>query len=68
MNFSRRERLIIILTGVVLAILVLDSYALTPLLDSYDELQIRKDGLQQDLIDSTKLVRKQKIINKRWKH
>jgi len=59
--------MIIILTGAVLAILVLDTYALTPLLDSYDELQVKKNRLQQDLIDSTKLVRKQRIIRKRWK-
>ena len=66
MTFSKRERLIIVATGAVLLLLILDSYLLTPLLDSYDELQVRKDRLEQELIESTKLVKKQRVIKKRW--
>jgi hypothetical protein len=67
MVFTRRERMIIAVTVIVLAALVLDRYALTPLLDSYSELQVKKDGLQSRMINAGSTMDRSRIQGRRWR-
>ncbi len=67
MVFSRRERVIIVVATVVLASLVLDRFALTPLLDSYAAIQVKKEKLQSELIHAGSVLDRSRIQGRRWR-
>ncbi len=67
MIFSKRERLIMVLTLAAVSILVLDSYLLTPLLDGRSSLQARKARLQGDMEQADRLLTRRQQVDQRWR-
>jgi len=67
MILSRRERLIITATLVAVSILVLDRYALTPLLERYSALEARKERLLADVNRDESLLARQRKVVPKWR-
>ena len=66
MILSKRERLIITATLVAVSILVLDRYALTPLLARYSALEARKERLLADTRRAESLLTRRRKIVPEW--
>jgi len=66
MILSKRERLIIALTLIVVSIFVLDRYVLTPLLDSYSASKAKKNSLQGETDRATHLLARRQQIEQKW--
>lgn len=67
MVLSKRERLIILVAALVVAALVLDRYALTPLLDARQVLGAEKETLLADLERASALLARKRQMQPRWK-
>jgi len=67
MTFSRRERLILLVTTVVLGALVLDRFALTPLLNRWDEVEDRKTLLMQKMTRAESFLKRRRVVEPRWR-
>ncbi|MBM4016953.1 MAG: hypothetical protein FJ288_01280 [Planctomycetes bacterium] len=67
MILSRRERLIICLAAVAVALLVLDRYAVTPLLDYRAALENQKQGLLVEMERAAALLAHKHRIAPKWK-
>ncbi len=68
MVFSKREKLILWLTIAALAALVLDRYALTPLLDARAALAARKAGLTAKKIEADNLIARRDRLAGTWEN
>ena len=67
MAFTKRERLIILITLGALCVLVLDRYVLSPLLDSRDDLTQRKEQLLSDHGRAQELLSRRSRMDQTWK-
>lgn len=66
MTFSERERLILIAAVVVLGALVLDWFALTPLLDRSAEIAAAKDLLLGKMQKAEAVLQRRRTLGTRW--
>jgi len=66
MILSKRERLIIAATLIVVAALVLDRYAVTPLLDARDAAEAQKQGLLDEMDRGRAMLESEREIGPRW--
>jgi len=66
MVLSKRERIIAVVAAVAFAALVLDHYALTPLLESGALMEARRAAATAKLQQSITLFRRQKAMSRRW--
>ncbi|HUU11377.1 MAG TPA: hypothetical protein VM431_12695 [Phycisphaerae bacterium] len=66
MTFSQRERLILIAAVVVLGALVLDWFALTPLLDRRAEVTAAKDLLLGKMQKAETVLQRRRTLGARW--
>jgi len=66
MILSARERLIIALTLVAVALFVLDRYFLTAMLESHSQAVVNKKRLQDDMDHSSGLLARREQIEQRW--
>jgi hypothetical protein len=67
MNISKRERLIIIATGVVVALLVLDRFVLTPVLTARDDAQLQQESLLLSIQRGQQMLNQQRELGPKWK-
>ena len=67
MILTKRERLIISLTVIVVSILVLDRYLFTPLLDRYWAVEARKQRLLGEMKRAEILLSRQRQVGPRWR-
>jgi hypothetical protein len=67
MILSKRERWIVIATVSVIAVLVLDRYALTPLLDAREAAGNQRTTLLGDLERSQAMLQHQRQLDPQWK-
>lgn len=67
MVLSRRERYILILTGLVLGLLIGDRYVLTPLLDHCAELAAERDKLQAQVNRAEGVLARAEQVAPAWK-
>jgi hypothetical protein len=67
MVLSKRERLIILATAIVVAMLVLDRYAVTPLLEAREVLEAQKQVLVADLARAGALLARKHQTQPKWK-
>lgn len=66
MVFSKRERIVFILTAVAIAVLVLDQYALTPLLTARQSAKIHKAKLTGELEATDGLLHQRRVLGRKW--
>jgi Tfp pilus assembly protein PilO len=66
MILSRRERLIIAATLIVVAMLVLDRYAVTPLLNARDAADAQKQGLLDEMDRGRATLASEREIDPKW--
>lgn len=66
MDLSKRERFILIATVIVLAVLVLDRYALTPLQDQWEQVSADTQKVAQDLQNASNLFQRKTRLQRRW--
>ena len=67
MTFSTRERVILVALMIVLGALVLNRWALTPLLDRRDEVEGRKAILLSKMDSAESLLQRRRVIEPRWR-
>jgi len=67
MTFSKRERIIVAILGVVLGALVLDWWVVTPVLNRSDEVQARKAVLLSEMTQAENLLQRRRLIGPRWR-
>jgi len=67
MVFSKRERIIFILTAAAIVLLVLDQYALTPLLAARESAKILKVKLTGELEATAGLFRQRRVLDRKWR-
>jgi len=67
MILSKRERLIILVTAIVLATLALDRYVLTPFLDYRDALETQKQRSLGEMERATALMAHKHQIDPKWR-
>lgn len=67
MTFSKRERIILLLTVVVVGALVLDFFALTPLLERIDEAETRLDLMTTRMRQAEALLTRRRALAPRWR-
>lgn len=67
MVFSKRERIVFILTAAAIAALVLDRYALTPLLAARESATILKTRLTSELQATDAMLHQRKILGRKWR-
>jgi len=67
MVFSKRERIVFILTAVAIAVLVLDRYALTPLLAARESAAILKTKLTSELQATNAMLHQRKVLGRKWR-
>jgi hypothetical protein len=63
---AKRERYIAIIAGVVLGILVLDWYVLTPLVEQRNLLATRRQNLEREVENALKLFETSKQMTRKW--
>ena len=66
MILSRRERLIIAATLIAVAALVLDRYAVTPLLDARDAAEVQKQSLLDEMDRGQAMLASEREIGSKW--
>ena len=67
MVFSKRERIVFILTAAAITVLVLDRYALTPLLAARESATILKTKLTSELQATDAMLHQRKILGRKWR-
>jgi Tfp pilus assembly protein PilO len=67
MILSKRERLIILVTAIVLALLALDRYAITPLLDYRAAIETQKQRAATEMQRATALMAHKRRIDPKWR-
>ena len=66
MDLSKREKGLTFGVLGVCAILLLDQYALTPILEQQDALQVERDKITADLTKATKVMAERKQLAPKW--
>lgn len=66
MVLSRRERLIAVVTILVMMIFILDRYAVTPFMEAKENISIEKQGLMNDMRNAEKIFRHRNRIKDEW--
>ncbi len=66
MVFSKRERVVFVLTGAALAILLLDYYVLVPLWDARNYAKQRRTQLDKEMFNTTLLLQKSRQMSAKW--
>ena len=66
MVFSRRERIFLGATVLALLLLGLDRYALTPLLDGYNQAATWRESLEGEMAQAQSLLERRKLLSPRW--
>jgi len=67
MTFSKREQIIFVALAAVLAVLVLDWWIVTPLLDRSAEVEARKAVLLSEMANAENLLQRRRVIGPRWR-
>jgi len=67
MTFSKREQIILLLTLVALGALVLDFFALTPLLQRIDEVKTQRTLLLTRMTKAESLLQRRRVLAPRWR-
>jgi len=67
MTFSRRERAILLATVAVLGALMLDRFALTPLLDWSDRVEARQSVLVRKMAGARTVLQRRRVMEPRWR-
>ena len=67
MVLSKREKYIVICTVAILAVFVLDRYALIPLLDMREDTRIRKQQVSAQWNKAFGLLDRRELLEKRWR-
>jgi len=67
MVFSRRERIFLAATMLVLLLLGLDRYALNPLLAGYRRAVARRESLQGEMARAQSLLERSELLAPRWR-
>ncbi len=67
MVLSKRERVIAIVAVAAVAVLVLDHYAITPLMDSSERLDNERTAAAQKLSEANVLLNRQAGLQRKWK-
>ena len=67
MTFSKREQVIFVALAAVLAVLVLDWWIVTPLLDRSAEVEARKAVLLSEMANAENLLQRRRVIRPRWR-
>jgi hypothetical protein len=66
MVLSKRERYIAITTVVVLLILILDSYIITPFIDQMGKTATEKQNLQTEMDRASTLFKRRALMDQQW--
>lgn len=66
MTISKRERMIGIALGAVLALFAIDRYALSPFLEQRDQLAMQNQTVTKKLQDAVRLLGNRKRVDKAW--
>lgn len=66
MVLSKRERYITIITIVIIAILILDHYVVTPFMDAGKRTGLEKQGLMSDMARAENLFKRRNLMDQRW--
>lgn len=66
MALTNRERLIMILAGLAVAILIADRYVLGPIFEKRSQAAQLKQNLQADVEKAQSTLQRRKVIGKRW--
>jgi Tfp pilus assembly protein PilO len=64
---SKREKIIALMTALVLGLLVGDRYILTPLMNQLNQWETEKQDLTVDLNKAQNLLRQRKVMDRKWK-
>ena len=64
---SKREKVIALLTVVVLAALVGDRFVFTPLMDKLNQLETRRLDLHAELNDVQNLFQRRRLMERKWR-
>jgi hypothetical protein len=67
MTFSKRERIILLLTLVAVGALVLDFFALTPLLKRIDEVETQRTVLLNRMTKAESVLSRRRVLAPRWR-
>jgi len=67
MVFSKRERIVFVLTGAALAVLLLDYYVLEPLWDARNETKQRRAKLDDEMRNANLLLQKSREMSGKWR-
>ena len=68
MTLTRRERIVIVLTAIVLSILALDRFVLTPLLEKYWAVGAEKQRLLGEMQRAERLLSSRRQVDSKWRH
>lgn len=66
MALTNRERLIMILAGLAIAILIADRYALSPIFEKRSQIRLLKQNLQAEVEQAQAVLQRRKLIKQRW--
>ncbi len=66
MVLSKREKIIVILTMLVLMIFIMDRFVVTPFMNSKESIRLEKQGLVNEMQDATRLFKHKKRIKSEW--
>jgi len=67
MVLSKRERIIAIVTLVVVGALIADRFVLTPILNRLDQLETQKQDLLAELNEAQNLFERRRLLERKWK-
>ncbi len=67
MTFTRRERIIIIAAVAAVSLLLLDVYALTPLLERRDAARVERDQCTREMVQARSLFTHARLLGKHWR-
>ena len=67
MVFSKREKIIVAAAVAVLGVLVLDLYVLTPLMDEWGAVKVRRDRLVAKTAQAGSLLRRRRLLGRTWR-
>lgn len=67
MILSRREQYVALAAAITVAILLLDWYVLTPILDRREQLQTERQKLVAELNEAQALFRRQRLLGRKWR-
>ena len=66
MVLSKREKIIVILTTLVLLIFIMDRFIITPFMNSKESIRLEKQGLVNEMQDAARLFRHEKRVKSEW--